>query len=416
MNLENRPDEQAIIRIYSSLEWDAERLADVVSAVFSPEYTIWSTDGDMVAITDGTDRTPPLWFCDEAASTVSYYAAEIVGPRAEARAFAKGCARAFAASVTDVSIDPDLAEDSGWAHRVPRESIGRGAYYEDETPLVPRVVDMPVEVIEFSPWISALIQSAQQEPHSLIIRTPESTRITPFMRRVFETFQVLWIRETANGPVEGITGVGYSWSNDGKLDEAEHEHKLPSFTPDGLRIRLQVLHPLDDTIAVGEASERLLAATVGLRHVTLGRTEISRAPWQKEVAVALSALASPQPGSWCLGGPGMRGTLDLFPSQQGVMEDVFLELPSGRDPLSQADAIALWEQFKEFMPLGFVIAEGAHASTRLVHESAEHAEKDDLEPWEGGFGYLGYLGGNPGGENAGEGSDGSLASDEAAPE
>ena len=56
------------------------------------------------------------------------------------------------------------------------------------------------------------------------------------------------------------------------------------------------------------------------------------------------------------------------------------------------------------------------ATTRLVHESAEHALKDDLDPWEGGFGYLGYLGGNPGGKNAGEGPDGSLASDEAAPE
>ncbi|EPH15091.1 MULTISPECIES: DUF6177 family protein [Dermabacter] len=408
-------NQQAIVRLHSPREWEAERLADVVSAVFSPDHEMWSTDSGAVAITDGTSNTPPIWFVDVVFIGAPYCAAEIVGPRAETIAFAKACARAFSASASDVSIDLDLVDDAGWANRTPREQISRGEYYEDATPLVPRVIDMPVEVIEFSPWISALIASAQAEPHSLIIRTPESTRISPYMRRIFDTFQVLWIRETADGPVEGITGLGYNWTSDGVLELAEGR-KVPYFTPDGLRIRLQVLHPLDDTEAVGEASERLLAATVGLPHVRVGRTEISRVPWDRELVVGTSAEVSPELITWCLSGPGTRGTLDLIPATQGVLEDIFLELPAGESKLSSADARALWDQFKEYMPLGFVIAEGMEATTRLVHESAEHALKDDLDPWEGGFGYLGYLGGNPGGKNAGEGPDGSLASDEAAPE
>ena len=408
-------NQQAIVRLHSPREWEAERLADVVSAVFSPDHEMWSTDCDAVAITDGTSNIPPIWFVDDAVIAAPYYAAEIVGPRAETIALAKACARAFSASASDVSIDVDLVDDAGWANRTPREQISRGEYYEDDTPLVPRVIDMPVEVIEYSPWISALIASAQAEPHSLIIRTPERTRITPYMRRIFETFQVLWIRETAEGPVEGITGLGYDWTSDGVLEQAEGR-SVAHFTPQSLRIRLQVLHPLDDTEAVGEASERLLAATVGLPSVRVGRSEISRAPWDRETVVGMSAEASPAMITWCLSGPEMRGTLDLVPSNQGVLEDIFLELPVGESRLSSADARALWDQFKEYMPIGFVIAEGMEATTRLVHESAEHALKDDLEPWEGGFGYLGYLGGNPAGENAGEESDASVASGEAAPE
>lgn len=408
-------NQQAIVRLHSPREWEAERLAEVVSAVFSPDYEMWPTDSGAVAITDGTSNTPPIWFVDVVFIGAPYCAAEIVGPRAETIAFAKACARAFSASASDVSIDLDLVDDAGWANRTPREQISRGEYYEDATPLVPRVIDMPVEVIEFSPWISALIASAQAEPHSLIIRTPESTRISPYMRRIFDTFQVLWIRETADGPVEGITGLGYNWTSDGVLELAEGR-KVPYFTPDGLRIRLQVLHPLDDTEAVGEASERLLAATVGLPHVRVGRTEISRVPWDRELVVGTSAEVSPELITWCLSGPDMRGSLDLVPANEGVLEDIFLELPAGESKLSSADARALWEQFKEFMPLGFVIAEGLEATTRLVHESSEHAIKDDLEPWEGGYGYIGYLGGKPESAGAGEGSDGSAASGEAAPE
>ena len=408
-------NQQAIVRLHSPREWEAERLAEVVSAVFSPDYEMWPTDSGAVAITDGTSNTPPIWFVDVVFIGAPYCAAEIVGPRAETIAFAKACARAFSASASDVSIDLDLVDDAGWANRTPREQISRGEYYEDATPLVPRVIDMPVEVIEFSPWISALIASAQAEPHSLIIRTPESTRISPYMRRIFDTFQVLWIRETADGPVEGITGLGYDWTSDGVLELAEGR-KVPYFTPDGLRIRLQVLHPLDDTEAVGEASERLLAATVGLPHVRVGRTEISRVPWDRELVVGTSAEVSPELITWCLSGPEMRGTLDLVPSNQGVLEDIFLELPVGESRLSSADARALWDQFKEYMPLGFVIAEGMEATTRLVHESAEHALKDDLEPWEGGYGYLGYLGGKPEGASVGERSDASSTSGEAAPE
>ncbi|QEU10928.1 DUF6177 family protein [Dermabacter vaginalis] len=405
-------NQQAIVRLHSPREWEAERLAEVVSAVFSPDYEMWPTDSGAVAITDGTSNTPPIWFVDVVFIGAPYCAAEIVGPRAETIAFAKACARAFSASASDVSIDLDLVDDAGWANRTPREQISRGEYYEDATPLVPRVIDMPVEVIEFSPWISALIASAQAEPHSLIIRTPESTRISPYMRRIFDTFQVLWIRETADGPVEGITGLGYNWTSDGVLELAEGR-KVPYFTPDGLRIRLQVLHPLDDTEAVGEASERLLAATVGLPHVRVGRTEISRVPWDRELVVGTSAEVSPELITWCLSGPDMRGSLDLVPANEGVLEDIFLELPAGESKLSSADARALWEQFKEFMPLGFVIAEGLEATTRLVHESSEHAIKDDLEPWEGGYGYLGYLGGKPESGSAGEGADASSASDEA---
>ena len=130
-----------------------------------------------------------------------------------------------------MSIDADLVDDEGWSNRTPLEQIQRGAYYEDDTPLVPRVIDMPVEVVEFSPWISALIASAQAEPHSLIIRTPESTRVSPYMRRIFETFQVLWIRETADGPVEGIMGLGYNWNSEGVLEPAVGR-SVPHYTPD----------------------------------------------------------------------------------------------------------------------------------------------------------------------------------------
>ncbi|MDU5168803.1 MAG: hypothetical protein E6224_09560, partial [Haemophilus parainfluenzae] len=168
-------NQQAIVRLHSPREWEAERLADVVSAVFSPDHEMWSTDCDAVAITDGTSTTPPIWFVDDAVIAAPYCAAEIVGPRAETIALAKACARAFSASASDVSINVDLVDDAGWANRTPREQISRGEYYEDDTPLVPRVIDMPVEVIEYSPWISALIASAQAEPHSLIIRTPERT-------------------------------------------------------------------------------------------------------------------------------------------------------------------------------------------------------------------------------------------------
>ena len=405
-------NQQAIVRLHGPREWDAERLAEVVSAVFTPEHEIWTTDSPAIAITDGTEAIAPLWFMPEAESQPGFYAAELVGPRAETIAFAKACARAFSASAKDVSIDADLVDDEGWSNRTPLEQIQRGAYYEDDTPLVPRVIDMPVEVVEFSPWISALIASAQAEPHSLIIRTPESTRVSPYMRRIFETFQVLWIRETADGPVEGIMGLGYNWNSEGVLEPAVGR-SVPHYTPDGLRIRLQVLHPLDDTVDVGEASERLLAATVGIPHVRVGRTEISRGPWDKRLVVSTSAQASPEMITWCLSGPDMRGSLDLVPANEGVLEDIFLELPAGESKLSSADARALWEQFKEFMPLGFVIAEGLEATTRLVHESSEHAIKDDLEPWDGGYGYLGYLGGRPAGESAGEGSDASSASDEA---
>ena len=119
-------NQQAIVRLHSPREWEAERLADVVSAVFSPDHEMWSTDCDAVAITDGTSNTPPIWFVDDAVIAAPYYAAEIVGPRAETIALAKACARAFSASASDVSIDVDLVDDAGWADRTPREQISRG--------------------------------------------------------------------------------------------------------------------------------------------------------------------------------------------------------------------------------------------------------------------------------------------------
>ncbi|ANP26659.1 hypothetical protein DAD186_01000 [Dermabacter vaginalis] len=406
-------DQQAIIRLHSSREWTAEALADVVSAVFTPEHELWSTDGDAIAITDASCSTPPIWFIEEALTAAPYYAAEIVGPRAETIAFAKACAREFAATATDVSIDQQLVDDPGWAARRPREELKRGAFYEDGSPLVPRIVDMPVAVLDFGPWISSLIKSAKEESHSLVIRTPESTTITPYMRRLFYTFQVVWIRETANGPVEALTGLPFSWSDEGLLGEPEDDRERAQVAFSNLIIRLQILHPLDDTGTVSEATERLLAATVGLPNVTVGRTEISRVPWDRELVVKMSAEASPEPFLWCVDGGPMHGTLDILPSNQGVLEDLTIELPKGRTPVSESDARALWDMVKEYLPLGFIIAEGGETSTVLVHESSEHAEKDGLEPWDGGYGYLGYLGGRPAGESAGEGSDASSASDEA---
>ena len=47
-------NQQAIVRLHSPREWEAERLAEVVSAVFSQDHEMWSTDCDTVAITDGT--------------------------------------------------------------------------------------------------------------------------------------------------------------------------------------------------------------------------------------------------------------------------------------------------------------------------------------------------------------------------
>lgn len=220
----------------------------------------------------------------------------------------------------------------------------------------------------------------EDAPGPVVVRTPATTRVSAGMRRLLRHHWVVWVREEAGGPVEGLSGAPLRWQ-DGALVPGERDAGFAD--RDSASVRVQVVHAYDDAHDVGVLVERVLDRLGGLASTRCGATEPALGLWDRPSLARAGQQASPEPVLWFVNTTGAAGTLTLLPGRSGILEEIDLEVPG------EVDETGLWEAVADLVPVLFTTTAGTELTTAVVHEQFAESLGPDVEVL--GQGYLTVL-------------------------
>ncbi|WP_143554030.1 DUF6177 family protein [Serinicoccus sp. CUA-874] len=189
----------------------------------------------------------------------------------------------------------------------------------------------------------------------LVLRTPAGSRPSAVLRRLLRDHWAIWVREEPGGPVEGLSGLPMRWQ-DGTLVPDRRAAGRPD--RDTASLRVQVLHPLDETQDIGLLTSRVIESLDG-HPASVGLTEPALHPWDAGLLAQTARSSAPEPVTWVVEMGEASGTVTLTSSPRGVLEDLSLEV----------DAVVetVWPAVSDLLPLMMLTTRGGELTGAVLH-------------------------------------------------
>lgn len=340
--------------------------ADILRAVraaLSGQHVLSKGSGSTIVVTEPVEGGQHLWVSEAAPpGGQGNFVLDFVGPANMAPAVAQ----TYAHSIGTRAVNLTATElDHAWLAREPARQLGSFSY-----------IDAPAQKLTYGPWLRAVSDAVtDSRPRPVVIRTPGETTPSPIMRLLLATGWAVWIKYTAEGPVEGLTGIPVRVGSSGTIGFVEPDPGVTAAETEDISTRVLyragVLHARDGVQEIGVLSERLIEGVGGpgqLARARYGWSEVATAPFNRFAMQAEGARRSPQASMWCLDAGTLYGTVTFTPVPAGILEEVDIESSAVRD---QA---AVWDHIADLAPLVFTCVAGDVMAAHLEHESLQRRE------------------------------------------
>ncbi|AMM21750.1 hypothetical protein AX769_18360 [Frondihabitans sp. PAMC 28766] len=212
------------------------------------------------------------------------------------------------------------------------------------------LVESRARVIRLSPALADLLARPVALGRTLVLLTPESSRVTIGLRSALVAARAVWAVVTADGYRDGITGIDHH-----TLDEAAAGHAPdiePSADFDGLppsisaasevttqlSVDVTLLHRATHDTLLGGAVESISAAIGGYRPLAWGLSEPLEKSWDRWVLTQDARHRAPDPTRIIVEGEHVSAAVTTRVTDRGLEETVALtaDVPGGRAGLDAA--------------------------------------------------------------------------------
>lgn len=359
---------------------DGEMLLTTAVDALSEHHNAARGPRGSIVISDPTRPHLYAWIAEsEPPGSAGSYSLDIVGAQDVAAPLAIAYAKKIRSPLTDLTL---RKPGDAWDSRTPSGAFTATA-----------AVEAAPTVLDVGPWIMAAREALSELDRPIVVRTPEATRVSPVMRRFLRTGWMIWVRETAAGPVEGLSGTPIQWEADGSFTLPEPpveagagessapraEHTANSGeTPHSVKtqhsvavpdmLRVSVLHAVEDAHDIGLLTERVLeylGGSIEQQSAHYGWGERGLSPWDRRELQELGKAASPNTSAWCLLSRSLHGTVAFRPTPSGIVEEIDADLAA------PVDTRALWDAIRDLVPLTYTVTGAEHIAAHLTHASID---------------------------------------------